>query len=325
MHVIHDPINGIEDITPLVNRQAIKLGSYRLKNKAIVDSCNNLAKFNVDSGDLGITILMMNLGKYLSHGQYPIFILEFSDILELRYIEDFLYYNTKPKSSKLKKTLCICSKYGLKAMQNTFIHFQYLTLQQFHLICKFIVDKNSEDKDFVSIVELLHINIIESLYSLITLDKTSLNIIECRNAVVTNELQYVLPKCLPDRNIIDSKFWFTIPIKSVWFAYRYTNNKDCYKFFGYVSRDKDALLAKLRVFVDQIVIGYISGYTVNVIKVDDLYASWGWQGLYDKLNMSQLPNIFKPTVVQNGIVLGIEKKNKIYFVRDKCASIFKYN
>lgn len=361
------------EINPIVNSESYNRNYYIIRSKKLINAVQKLSEYTIVTSLLGFTILFINFSDYISRNQYHLFVMEFNDMEEFKILEDYLQLKLKSTSfsstslfskiitkqakavttppkktakrkittdianidSKISKTTAISQNYSMKALAKTYVGKAPMSSFDFNVITTLILNKQTTENTFVEMLHRFHPLIVQGVYTLISLDKTLLNIQECRSIFAINELNYIMRPIVQDSNINQSDYWYQLPVGASWFAFKYNGSNMFIKRFNYISRRLNYLFESLKIFVDIIVVGFIVSHTATkskgndnklyIVRLDDLPSDWN--RVYNIVTMYNLPNIFNITklIDNSNEILGLGKKKKIHFVRQNCTDIFRFN
>lgn len=263
----------------------------------------------MDLADFGITILMLHFAKFYSRGQYPLFVNAFKCVKELEIIETYLLkYNQN--HIQLPINMATHSSYGLMAQKHLFVNNNALTCQVFKSINESMRLPSITPSTFIKLIELLHINIIESFYIFTSITKNCKIISECK------ELTY---KCLnytfvkPYKSTVyDGDYWFVLPQNAIWFAYHMGRVK-----IAYVSADTRALLHQLDSIKD-VVMGFIYDNQLFPIVIENPNLIGNW-----KETIKVLQKLKLNCILSNCPPVHNAAAKNFYFVRESFQNIFK--
>lgn len=264
---------------------------------------------NLKLADFGITIIMLHFAKYYTVYPYPIFVNEFKCVPEFEMIERYLLsYNQN--HIKLPLNLATHGIYGLKAQQHRFKNSDALSCEAFNFI-NVAMRQKIEPENFLTIIESLHINIIESFYCFTSITKECKVISECKE-LTYESLQYTFAK--PYKTpVYDGDYWFVLPPKAIWFAYLQGRVK-----VSYISNDTRE---SLRIFdkfnIKHVIVGFIHNNQIYPVIIEDPNLLGNWS-----LTIQIIKN-FNLNCVFNDSPLNKPLKN-VFFVKNQHHNIFKY-
>lgn len=266
---------------------------------------------NIDLADFGITMLMMFFAKFYSAGQYPIFVHTFMHCKELELIEKFILSYTM-KSVKLPWNMATHDVYGIKRQQHRFTKTKCLTKETYTYLEMFMRMPNVKPEDFIACIEHLHISIIESFYIFTSITKDCKVVRECHDIQYSN-LPYTFQKPIKSLTY-DGIYWFTIPSKSIWFAYH--QGKIAYS--AYQSLDCNKLFDAFKAYnINCIIVGFIHNNSLYPIIFQDPRMIGDWDMTVYQIQMYKFNCIFqKDCNPPDGL------KN-VYFVKNCIGSIYK--
>lgn len=171
---------------------------------------------DVPNEDLGVTVLMLAFAKYCARGQYHLFVNDFKNVSEMQHVESYLNRCTNTYV-KLPRDLAVDATYGIRANSCRFDGFRPLTMMGYTLAVATMASSKINPELFLALVGNYHINIVESFYMFASITRDSKTILECRE-LNRPTLGYVLDKFHREYRY-GGEYWFTVPPKSVWFAY----------------------------------------------------------------------------------------------------------
>jgi len=317
------------EITPQFIKCGKNNGTCKISNDKLYNSIVKLK--NVPNETLGLTILLTNFAYYASHGAYHLFISEFQLVDELNYLECFLYYENR--RVKVDKNFIISEDYGLKKMHYLYNQKEVINVSSFMGLINYLMkeDSKTSKKYLFNKLKTYHVKIVESIYVIITDTISSADIVECRNTAVERELNLKKISFDKKKTIHNSIYWFEVPKKATWFAYKHDGY---FKFFGFVSRYMERLIVE-RVknrFKDKIVIGLATIDKFYIVQVLHCPTMSNFKNLRNCLQEEFNDCcIFVPTLVNNednrvlGIADVVYNNKKIYFVESTSTTLFKYS
>lgn len=319
-----DPIDGLTYINSMINADATVGSSGYTLHKRLYDAAQYIQRFSISNQDLGITILMLWFGKYYSRNQYELYTNQFRFIEEFSIIEKFLmgctkYHiklaidNTNAINTYGAVDLAVHEIYGIKLQSHRFINTGILTIEMFRFLEMYMTTDRSRVSHFLLLLEPLHINIVESFYNFTSVTRNLKMIIEC-NELGRNTFYYKLTK-FERTTHYTGDYWFVVPNRSVWFAHR----KNCVKYFGYVSKDCDALLSKLT-NIPGIVTGFICNNQMYPVQIVAPEIGANWSHMIEIFQTFNLPIVLtKSTIYPAPLNL-----TNLYFVNQSQMIIKKY-
>lgn len=299
-------VTTLYTLSPLINLTA-SLNGYIVDEELYL-----LSKLHIDIPicDFGITILMLYFAKFYSHGQYPLFVYTFRCLKELEIIEKFLLqYNQN--NIKLYPNLATHEVYGLRNQAKNFKDCKHITVEAFERIIAFMRSPEITPELFIECIKSLHVYIIESFYMFTSITKNCKVINECHDLMHKN-LVYTFQK--PTKSLrCDGKYWFTMPSKSVWFAYY----QGRLKFSSYISCD---IKESMKIFeinkIKCLIVGFIHENQIYPIIFEDPELYSCWEKTINFIRQNNFNCVFRSDVPH-------QKNNQIYFVKENISTIFK--
>lgn len=294
-------LNALTNANATINGYSVDAYLYQLSRIPL----------NITLEDFGITILMMFFAKYYSTGEYPIFVYTFMKCKELELIEKFiLAYTTK--SVKLPWNMATHDVYGIKQQQHRFTKTKCLTKDVYIYLERVMRMPNVKPEDFIACIENLHISIIESFYIFTSITKECKVVQECHDIQYSN-LPYTFQKPIKTP-IYDGLYWFTVPLKSIWFAYHQGN----IAYSAYQSLDCNKLFDIFKAHgIKCIIVGFIHNNVLYPIMFQDPRIIGDWDTIVQQIQKYKFNCVF-----QKNCNLPDGLKN-VYFVKSCIGSIYK--
>lgn len=300
----------IGDSTPTTAiNQASNISGYTL-NRELYDTAyryHTQLKNNIKLDDLGVNILLMNFSKYFSHSQYHLFVNEFDKINEL---EDFEKKLLKCSNTfiKLPKNLAIDSKYGIRAQSKYYINNNAIPNESFQTLFSYMSSNIVTVERFVNILKPYHINLIESIYALVSFTRQTRVILECRDLNSSN-FRYTISKVMKS-NTYTGCMWFVLPKSSVWFAYSRGNIKKS----SYITRIVEIAVCKMFENESEIIVGVICDDIIYPLYIDAPLFRGSWLTTYRYFRHKNFNVLYD---------LGPPRYRNIHFVNDNQCNIYK--
>lgn len=285
------------------------------------------SKEGLSSADIGITIVMMLFGLYMSRGQYEIMIGNLNVVKEIEQIELYIESNMA-NSLNLGFNLSTDHRYSisnhfLTPKQNQARSLKMSEFKRVLQIMRFCVNT----MQFIQEISPFHLRIVESFYALTSMSKCKKFVRVCREMYQDRRKEvnfnYKFDKIIPVHDVeyakLDMDWWFEVPRKAVWFVY----------FNGawrlnqrYLSRSTRNLFEDLRHVKNLIVLGFIEDdVRLVVVRLESVALNGKWNEII-KL-MSQY-NLYCPLRSRDTFVTStITKKNLLCYVKNDSVTIFK--
>jgi len=299
---------GVSVATTELNH-ASNISGYTLSNELYdtVILYTTTFKDTIKLCDLGVNILLLNFSKYFANSQYHLFVNEFDQIREL---EDFEKKLLKCSNTFLKvpKNLAIDSKYGIRAQSKNFVNKNSMPIESFNSLFSYMSSKVFVIERFIDMLKPYHINIIESIYSLVSLTRQTRVILECRDLNSPN-FTYTISRILKS-NIYTGCMWFVLPESPVWFAYSKGNIKKT----SYITRSDETAIVRLFEKESDIIVGIICNNTIYPLYIDGSIFHGSWLMTYDYFKNKKFNILYN---------LGPPRGSNIHFVNNNQCNIYK--
>lgn len=338
------------EITPAMNASAAMAGGYFLDSDAIAFANRVLDDLrDMDLRDFGITIIMFLFARYYSRNQYAIMISTLHGIKEIEHLELYLkkyvgvtvatrsavVHNNKLNmevranfpgqqtdnmvAPVITTNLATDEEYGLVANADKFVGRGALQLADFMFVTSAMNSKMLTASNFVTLMRVFHIRIVESFYILTSITKDSKVITECRE-LSAPQMKYTFVR--PIRSAIYSgDYWFIVPTGAIWFAYHQGHRA----FQSYISRDIDRIMDRVLVRLNAgILVGFVHENTIYPVLLDTPECNGDWERTIAKFSELDLPIVFRDERIEAAPFSDNKLSRGLFFVKRGTTVLYKY-
>lgn len=281
--------------------------------------------------DVGITIVMMLFGMYMSRGQYEIMIGNLNVITEIEQIELYIESNVA-NSLSLGFNLSTDQRYSIAKQFNIIQQQkqQSLTMRNFKYILQ-IMCHCTNTLQFIQELRPFHLRIVESFYALTSISKCKKFVRVCREMYQDRRKEinfnYKFEKIIPIRDLKVAKsemdWWFEVPSKAVWFVYF---NGAWRLHQRYLSRATRNLFDSLSHVKNMVVFGFIEDdVRLIVVRLENITVNGKWD---DIIRLMEFYNLYCPLKYRdsfNDDVISSAKSRKklLFYVKSESISTFR--
>lgn len=314
-----DDGNGLDNITFEDLETAVAVRVIQASSKLYETLTTPLVPRLTDY-DLGYTILFMNFAIYNTVGRYTDFVLIFRHLDCMKEFEVYMSKNRYANINAEYTDLGIHAKHGLLKNYHRFTNTRCLTR---HLAMSLLLIPwqrgtsmaTLSPEDYVSHLNILHIDIISSFYAITSNSKMTSSILECRDAANATPLHAAI-KPINTYVLDDCEYWFHVPSGSVWFTY----SKEGLRYHGLCNNE---LPIKTFREIGFTIVGFVHGASLNCVSlIHDIAVQGRWDVI---INIFSSKGLYSP-LIHRSMQKPYQgnKTNRVLYVKSNNDVIYQY-